>query len=76
MRYVLPMLSAVQVTGVDGGPVEVAAFDVAALMKDPKMVEAATTLALGAVENERAKQDPANWDEPQEVTGEVLTDQD
>jgi len=45
--YCTPKLSAVQLTGANNGPLAVAALDVTELMKDPALVAAAQTLALG-----------------------------
>lgn len=48
-KYVFPSLSAMQVTGRDGGPLAAATLDVTALMRDPAMLEAAQKLSLGMV---------------------------
>jgi hypothetical protein len=46
LQYMLPKLSAQQITGANDGPVALAAFDVTQLMADSEMLEAAQKLAL------------------------------
>ena len=48
LGYLMPRLSAVQVTGNDGGPVAIAALDVTQLMADPALAAMAQTLSLAA----------------------------
>lgn len=50
VKYLHHQLAATQITGADGGPVQIASFNLTELMKDPAMVEAAQTLALGMAE--------------------------
>jgi len=45
-KYLVPALTAVQVTGKDNGPIAVAALDVTELMKSPASLQAAQRLAL------------------------------
>jgi hypothetical protein len=47
LKLVVPTLSAVQVTGDNGGPVALATCDITQLMADPKLAEAAQLIALG-----------------------------
>jgi hypothetical protein len=47
MQYMLPKLSATQITGKDEGPVAIATLDVTRLMEDSEMLEAAQRIALG-----------------------------
>lgn len=51
-RFCYPVLSATAVTGKDGGPVAVAALDVAAILANPLLADAAQQLALMVVEQE------------------------
>jgi hypothetical protein len=46
MQYMLPKLSATQLTGANDGPVAVATLDVTQLMADPALAEAAQLLAI------------------------------
>ena len=47
--YVMPKLAQTTLTGPNDGPVQVAAFDVAALLADPEAARAAQALALKLV---------------------------
>ena len=46
LKYVLPSLSATQITGRDGGPIAVAKLDLTEIWKDPTLAAAAQTLSL------------------------------
>lgn len=50
--YLYPKLSAQQISGNDGGPIAVAALDVAAILANPALAETAQQLALMVVEQE------------------------
>jgi hypothetical protein len=52
LSYLVPKLSAVQVTGNDGGPVAVAGLDITKLMQDPELAQAAQRLALAIAAGE------------------------
>jgi hypothetical protein len=45
-QYLQPKLSAVEMTGQNGGPVETASLNITQILADPQMAEAAQTLAL------------------------------
>ncbi len=49
MRYLVPTLSAVQLSGANEGPITVAPFDLMELIKNPELAAAAQKLALGIV---------------------------
>lgn len=53
MRYAVPSLSAIQMTGKDGGPIATAHLDVVALMSNPELAIAAQTLSLAATAQHR-----------------------
>lgn len=82
MGYCAAKLSAVQLTGADEGPLAIATLDVTQLMKNPELVAAAQTLALGItaatvdkprepemLDGETEDIDPTP---PQETTDEVI----
>jgi hypothetical protein len=46
LSYLVPKLSAVQVTGNDGGPLAMASLDITKLMQDPELAVAAERLAI------------------------------
>jgi hypothetical protein len=50
--YLYPKLSATAVTGKDNGPVAIASLDVAAILANPALADAAQQLALMVVEQE------------------------
>lgn len=55
LQYMLPKLSATQVTGSDDGPIKIASLDIMELMKNPEMAAAAQAISLGLVEQERER---------------------
>ena len=57
MRYLMPTLSAMQVTGADGGPLQLEQMDVTHLMMDPALAQAAQTLALGLSSAQRQREE-------------------
>ena len=57
MRYLMPTLSAMQVTGADGGPLQLEQVDVTHLMMDPALAQAAQTLALGLSSAQRQREE-------------------
>lgn len=65
-QYMVPKLSAVQVTGKDGGPVANTVLDVTQLMANPQLAEAAQLLALGM-----ARQRPQTGKSPEHQTYDV-----
>ena len=46
MSYLYPKLAATEISGADGGPVEVATLDVAEIMANPDLAKAAQQMAL------------------------------
>ena len=48
-RFIHPTLTATQVTGNNGGPIETATINISAIMHDPALVEQAQNMALAMV---------------------------
>jgi hypothetical protein len=63
-KYIFPVISSVQVTGQNGGPVAVATLDMSSLLADPALARAAQQISLAATKQSRALQFPE--DETQE----------
>jgi hypothetical protein len=51
-QYIQPKLTSVQVTGKDDGPVQVASLDVAQILMNPELADAAQKLALQMAQQE------------------------
>lgn len=71
MRYLYPTLSATQITGKDGGAIEIATLDVTQLMGDPKLAAAAQALSL-AVTQQQMQLPAAPTPAPQEPDEVIL----
>lgn len=52
MPYIRPKLSATQVTGANGGPVETAVLDIAQILADPTLARDAQRLALAVIDQQ------------------------